>query len=86
MDLTDYNLTELKKKEKTSKMSLGILFGLVLVMYGVQVIDFIENKKFNARMLLPITFTFVMLSNYMNLNKIKNEILSREKNNNIGNQ
>ncbi|MEK6155131.1 hypothetical protein WIW50_17810 [Flavobacteriaceae bacterium 3-367] len=76
--LSSLSLGELKKKEKSLKMAIGLLAGAVLIMYGAQIYNYVETKEVNTLMLLPLVFTFLVIANYVNLKKITAEIKSRE--------
>lgn len=75
-DLKEVHTEVLKKKYKTFKMAFYVLAGLVGIMFIVSFFSW-QESGFNATVLMPVFFIPLVIVNYLNLNKIKNELASR---------
>lgn len=76
-DLKTVSTEDLNKKYKTFKIAFYVLVGLVGVMFIVSFFSW-QESGFNATVLMPVFFIPMVLINYLNFNKIKKELASRE--------
>ena len=74
--LASLSLEELAKKEKTLKVALGTLVGLVAVL-TVVCIYITYQKGFQFFTVFPLVFLSLILGNYSVLKKIRAEIKTR---------
>lgn len=72
------SLDELRKKEKTTKVAMGALGGILIVQAASSIYLTIQ-KGFNVFTTLPLVFLPVFLALLVNQKKIKAEILLRTK-------
>lgn len=70
------SLEELKKKEKTLKVALGTLIGLVAVL-TIICIYITYQKGFQFFTVFPLVFLSLILGNYSVLKKIRAEMKTR---------
>lgn len=74
--LSELSQEQLKLKEKTLKAAIGVLSGMLLVLFAVTgYLTYI--KGFSVFTVLPFVFLPIFLINIMNLKKVRSEITSR---------
>ncbi|GAL89033.1 hypothetical protein [Jejuia pallidilutea] len=76
-DLKAVSTLDLQKKFKTFKMAFYVLAGIVGVMFVISYFNWKESG-INATVLLPLFFIPMVLVNFFNLRKIKQELASRK--------
>jgi hypothetical protein len=75
-DLSTLTIEELQKRAKTTKAATGALAGILLVQLIVGI--YLTFKQgFNVFIVLPVAFLPLIIVNYTNINKIKEEIAKR---------
>jgi len=75
-DLKAVSTEDLQKKYKTFKMAFYVLVGIVGVMFVISFFNWKESG-FNATVLLPLFFIPMVLVNFFNVRKIKQELTTR---------
>lgn len=76
-DLSTLTLTELQKRAKSTKMASGLLIGIIIVQFITGI--FLTIKQgFSVFIIIPVAFLPMVVVNYSNLKKIKEEIAKRE--------
>ncbi len=76
--LSELSQEQLKLKEKTLKGAVGILSGMLLVLFAVTgYLTYLRG--FSVFTMLPFIFLPIFLINIINLKKIRSEITSRNK-------
>lgn len=75
-NLKAVNTEDLKKKYKTFKMAFYVLAGIVGFMFVISYFNWKESG-INATVLLPLFFIPMVLVNFFNVRKIKQELTSR---------
>jgi len=76
--LTDLSLEELIKKRKITKLLTGITLGLVIVMAITGIVDYYRHETFKVSQILALFFIPMLLSNFLSIKKLTNEIKTRE--------
>lgn len=75
-DLSTLTIEELQKRAKTTKAATGALAGILLVQLIVGI--YLTFKQgFNVFIVLPVAFLPLIIVNYTNIKKIKEEIAKR---------
>lgn len=75
-DLKNVATPDLAKKYKLFKIAFFILSAIVAFMFFIGYVTWKDNG-FSATVLLPICFVPMVVINYINCNKIKKELASR---------
>jgi cytochrome b561 len=79
-DLSKVNLEELKKKEKALKTAFIVILSMVVIMLIAGIYLTIVDGP-GAILFLPVAFTPIVLTNYMNLKKVRQLIAEKEQGN-----
>jgi hypothetical protein len=74
--LQDLSTEELQKREKTTKFSTGMLAGVLLMLFCLQMYKGI-TKGFNSLIAVPFALLPILLLNFKNLKDIKKELDAR---------
>lgn len=75
-DLKAVSKEDLQKKYKTFKMAFYVLAGIVGIMFVISYFNWREGG-FNATVLMPVFFIPMVLVNFFNVRKIKQELITR---------
>ncbi|MFN3754882.1 redox-active disulfide protein 2 [Flavobacterium sp.] len=75
-ELSTLTVEELEKRAKTTKIASGFLLGVLLVQFAVGVYLTFQ-QRFNVFVIIPVAFLPLIILNFNNLKKIKEEIAKR---------
>lgn len=75
-ELSTLTTEELEKRAKTTKMATGLLLGILIVQFADSAYLTIK-QGFNVFIIIPIAFLPLVILNFTNLKKIKEEIAKR---------
>lgn len=75
-ELTSLTIAELEKRAKTTKTATGLLLGILIVQFVIGTYLTIK-QGFNVFIIIPIAFLPLVMVNFANLKKIKEEIAKR---------
>lgn len=76
LDLTTLTKEELEKRAKSTKFVTSILLGSIIIQFAAGVYLTIL-KGFNVFLIIPVAFLPLIILNFNNLKKIKEEIAKR---------
>jgi hypothetical protein len=75
-DITTLTIEELKKRAKTTQTVNGVLLGMLVIQFASGI--YLTFKQgFNVFIVLPIAFLPLVILNYTNLKKIREEIAKK---------
>ena len=77
-DLSAMSLDELNKRAKTTKVANAMLAIIIGLQFGIGIFLTVR-KGFNVFTVIPMAFLPMLIVNYNQLKKIKDEIAKREK-------
>lgn len=75
-DFSKLSLEELKKKEKSTRFSAGLLGGIIFVQFLIGIFLTVTNG-FSVFTVMPIAFLPILVISFSSLKKIKAEIATR---------
>ncbi len=76
-NLKDVSTSDLKKKENLLKILSGLLLGMLFVLF-VTTLYMTFTHRFTPLFIIPIALLPIVILNFNSLNKIKEELRSRE--------
>lgn len=79
-NLSELSIEELIKQQKTIKTIIGVLSGMLLVLLVLGIWLTFQKPSFLVFIIIPFTFTPLLIFNAVTLKKIKSELHSRENN------
>lgn len=75
-DFSLLSLEELNKRVKTTKLTTGILAGLLILQFAIGIYLTIK-QGFNMFIVVPVAFLPILIVNYSNIKKLNEEIAKR---------
>jgi hypothetical protein len=75
-ELSTLTIAELEKRAKTTKFATGLLLGILIVQFVIGAYLTIK-QGFTVFIIIPIAFLPLVVVNFANLKKIKEEIAKR---------
>jgi len=69
---------ELLEKEKSMKMTTGLLVGILLILFIITLNSTIKEKEFDVLMIVPIALSTIVFTNYKKIKGIQNELSIRK--------
>ncbi len=75
-ELSTLSIEDLNKRAKTTKTATGLLLGIIILQFAIGTYLTIK-QGFNAFTIIPLAFLPMVIVNYANLKKIKEEIAKR---------
>lgn len=75
-ELSTLTIEQLEKRAKTTKLATGLLLGIIILQFAIGTYLTID-KGFNVFTVIPLAFLPMVIVNYANLKKIKEEITKR---------
>lgn len=77
-DVENISVEQLKKKQKIITTGTIILAGVILVFFIFMIMDYAKTKEFNLMLIIPIASSFIVISNIMKINTLRNELKSKK--------